>query len=112
MADHAAAAAAPSSSKVANQRPAVSRWVIVKLLGFTAAMFALPIATYYYTLNGIFKGMLACINLKRLQNRQTKLLTDNGTYAAGAAAATANVVALTYIIAAAFEDTKPKDKKE
>ncbi|KAL1927193.1 hypothetical protein VTP01DRAFT_5156 [Rhizomucor pusillus] len=92
MADHAAAAAAPSSSKVANQRPAVSRWVIVKLLGFTAAMFALPIATYYYTLNGIFK--------------------DNGTYAAGAAAATANVVALTYIIAAAFEDTKPKDKKE
>lgn len=55
---------ASSSSKVPAQRPAISRWVIFKLLGFTAGMFVLPIATYYYTVNGVFEGMHACIENK------------------------------------------------
>lgn len=36
----------------------------------------------------------------------------NGTYAAGAAAAMVNVVALGYIIAASLEDKSDKPKKE
>ncbi|KAI9275819.1 hypothetical protein BDA99DRAFT_555582 [Phascolomyces articulosus] len=67
--------------------------VIIKLIFFTLAMFVLPIVTYYYTVNGIFDG--------------------NGTYAAGAAAGMANLVALGYILAAVLEDKeKDKDKKE
>ncbi|KAI7881034.1 hypothetical protein K492DRAFT_207102 [Lichtheimia hyalospora FSU 10163] len=71
---------------------AVSKWVVFKLLAFTIAMFSVPIGTYYATLERIFDG--------------------NGTYAAGAAAAMVNVVALGYIIAASLEDKSEKPKKE
>ncbi|KAG2225152.1 hypothetical protein INT45_009481 [Circinella minor] len=76
------------------QAGAVGFSVIIKLIFFTLAMFILPIGTYYYTVNGIFEG--------------------NGTYAAGAAAGMANLVAVGYILAAVLEDKNndKKDKKE
>lgn len=40
------------------------------------------------------------------------LTIGNGTYAAGAAAAMVNVVALAYIMAASLEDKSEKPKKE
>ncbi|ORZ03419.1 hypothetical protein BCR43DRAFT_483323 [Syncephalastrum racemosum] len=79
----------PSS---ANQKPGVSVWVVTKLLFASACMFALPIATYYISLETIFNG--------------------NGTYAAGAAAGMANIVAIGYVIAASLEDNTSKDKKD
>ncbi|KAG2173126.1 hypothetical protein INT43_004499 [Umbelopsis isabellina] len=58
--------------------------VMAKLAIFTVAMFALPIITYYQTLDRVFEG--------------------NATYAAGSAAAVANVILVAYIVAAALED--------
>ncbi|KAI8148831.1 hypothetical protein BJV82DRAFT_589810 [Fennellomyces sp. T-0311] len=81
----------PSGSNPASA--AVSRSVVFKLIFFTLAMFIVPIATYYYTVDGVFDG--------------------NGTFAAGAAAGMANLVAICYIIAAVLEDKdKDKDKQE
>ncbi|KAI9490882.1 hypothetical protein BDB00DRAFT_874884 [Zychaea mexicana] len=80
----------PGSSKEAG---AVGFSVIIKLIFFTLCMFVLPIATYYYSVDGLFEG--------------------NGTYAAGAAAGMANLVALCYIVAAVLEDKdKDKDKQD
>lgn len=64
--------------------------VMVKLALFTVAMFALPILTYYQTVDRIFEG--------------------NATYAAGSAAFVANAVLVGYIIVAALEDTEPEEK--
>ncbi|KAI8983949.1 hypothetical protein BDF20DRAFT_911135 [Mycotypha africana] len=64
--------------------------VIIKLVVFTAALFILPIVTYYLTLNKAFHG--------------------NATYAAVAAVGVANAVVVAYIITAFFE--KQKDKKD
>ncbi|SAL99354.1 hypothetical protein [Absidia glauca] len=61
-----------------------STGVIVKLLGFSALLFAGPIGTYFYSIDAIFQG--------------------NTTYAAGAAALVANLVVVGYILTAMVED--------
>ncbi|KAG2206108.1 hypothetical protein INT47_003757 [Mucor saturninus] len=68
--------------------------VITKLLGFSAALFAFPIVTFFLTLHSLFDG--------------------NTTYAAGAAAVMANVVVILYIITAIYEKPKKEtvEKKE
>ncbi|KAL1958900.1 hypothetical protein VTO42DRAFT_3453 [Malbranchea cinnamomea] len=64
--------------------PAVPLDVIYKLLAFTIAMICAPLATYFGTVNLLFKG--------------------NSTYAGATAAVAANVVLVAYIVAAFRED--------
>ncbi|MCJ1402584.1 vacuolar ATPase assembly integral membrane protein vma21 [Xylographa trunciseda] len=64
--------------------PAVPAAVIYKLLGFTLAMVAGPITTYYLTLNTVFRG--------------------SSTWAGATAAIMANVVLVAYVIVAMKED--------
>lgn len=47
----------------ANHKPGVSMWVVTKLLLASACMFALPIATYYISLNKFFDGNLYTLDL-------------------------------------------------
>ncbi|KAL9548139.1 hypothetical protein MBANPS3_005820 [Mucor bainieri] len=61
--------------------------VLVKLMVFTAALFAVPIVTFFATLHTLFDG--------------------NTTYAGGAAALMANVIVGLYIVVAMLE--KPRD---
>ncbi|CAO0802388.1 unnamed protein product [Mucor circinelloides] len=61
--------------------------VLVKLMVFTAALFAFPIVTFFATLHSLFDG--------------------NTTYAGGAAALMANVIVGLYIVVAMLE--KPRD---
>ncbi|KAI8381135.1 uncharacterized protein BYT42DRAFT_565395 [Radiomyces spectabilis] len=75
-----------NSSLSTEKRVNVSRPVVAKLIGFSFAMFILPIATYFLTLDGLFAG--------------------NNTYAAGSAALVANLVVVAYIIAAVMEDNQ------
>ena len=92
---------------------AVSRSVIFKLIFFTLAMFIVPIATYYYTVDGVFNGKeCGCYLCHFLyKQRAERTMLGNGTFAAGAAAGMANLVAICYIVAAVLED-KEKDKQE
>ncbi|OBZ90410.1 Vacuolar ATPase assembly integral membrane protein vma-21 [Choanephora cucurbitarum] len=64
--------------------------VLVKLIVFTAALFAFPILTFFLTLHSLFEG--------------------NTTYAAGAAAAMANLIVALYIITAMLEKPNTADK--
>ncbi|KAI8064304.1 uncharacterized protein B0P05DRAFT_554898 [Gilbertella persicaria] len=64
--------------------------VLVKLMVFTAALFAFPILTFFLTLHSLFDG--------------------NTTYAGGAAAAMANVIVILYIITAILE--RPNESKQ
>ncbi|EGP87559.1 unnamed protein product [Zymoseptoria tritici ST99CH_3D1] len=73
-----------------NITPAVPSSVIAKLLGFTFAMVTFPIASYFLSVNMLFRG--------------------NSTYAGGLAAIVANVVLLGYIVVA-FNDDK-SDREE
>jgi hypothetical protein len=68
------------------------RDVIYKLLGFTLAMAALPIGSYFATLNLVFKG--------------------NATYAGGFAAVMANVVLIAYVVVAMKEDQSDRLEAE
>ncbi|KAI9879693.1 MAG: vacuolar ATPase assembly integral membrane protein vma21 [Pleopsidium flavum] len=81
-------ALSPGASEKSNIAPAVPAAVIYKLLGFTVAMFAGPIGTYYLTLNTIFRG--------------------NSTFAGATAAIMANVVLIAYVIVAMKEDQSEK----
>ncbi|KAI4160629.1 MAG: hypothetical protein LQ342_005562 [Letrouitia transgressa] len=78
----------PGSSERSNIAPAVSMSVILKLLGFTAAMIAGPIGVYFLSVNIVFHG--------------------NATLAGAAAAFTANLVLIAYIIVAMKEDQSDK----
>ncbi|KAL8796653.1 MAG: hypothetical protein Q9195_001043 [Heterodermia aff. obscurata] len=78
----------PGASEKSNIAPAVPAIVIYKLLGFTLAMIAGPIATYFLTLDTIFHG--------------------NSTWAGATAALTANVVLIAYVIVAMNEDESEK----
>ncbi|KAI9708009.1 MAG: hypothetical protein M1812_008143 [Candelaria pacifica] len=73
-----------STPKTSNISPVVPRSVIVKLLAFTLAMMGGPLATYYMTLQTIFKG--------------------NSVWAGATAAVTANVVLIAYVVVAFYED--------
>lgn len=78
----------PSASEKSNITPAVPAAVIFKLLGFTLAMIAGPIGTYFLTLNIIFRG--------------------NSTWAGATAAVMANIVLIAYVIVAMREDESEK----
>ncbi|CAG8936138.1 unnamed protein product [Penicillium salamii] len=91
-ADVAAKPAPQGKSDVTPAVPAlfcsVSRDVIYKLLGFTAAMVAGPIGMYFLTVNTIFSG--------------------SSTLAGITAAITANVVLFAYIYVAWMEDQEDR----
>ncbi|KAL8643703.1 MAG: hypothetical protein Q9226_008175 [Calogaya cf. arnoldii] len=74
----------PSASEKSSIAPAVPAPVIIKLLGFTAAMVGGPIGVYFLTVNTIFRG--------------------NSTWAGATAAFTANLVLVAYVIVAMKED--------
>ncbi|KAI4916430.1 vacuolar ATPase assembly integral membrane protein vma21 [Alternaria conjuncta] len=80
--------AAPEPS---NTSPAVPSSVIWKLMSFTFAMITLPIGTYFFTVNFVFKG--------------------NATWAGGLAALMANVVLIAYVIMA-FKDDQEEMREE
>jgi hypothetical protein len=82
--------------------------VLVKLMVFTAALFAFPIVTFFVTLHSLFDGMLfmlyrsfECLYINLL------LSLGNTTYAGGAAALMANVIVGLYIVVAMLE--RPKE---
>ncbi|KAL8762699.1 MAG: hypothetical protein Q9184_001353 [Pyrenodesmia sp. 2 TL-2023] len=75
----------PAASDIA---PAVPAAVIVKLLGFTAAMVGGPIGVYFLTVHTIFRG--------------------SSTWAGATAALTANLVLIAYVIVAMREDQSYK----
>ncbi|KAL8999710.1 MAG: hypothetical protein Q9169_001527 [Polycauliona sp. 2 TL-2023] len=77
-----------SISEKSNITPAVPAAVIIKLLGFTAAMVGGPIGIYFLTVNTIFRG--------------------NSTWAGATAAFTANLVLIAYVIVAMKEDQSDK----
>ena len=79
--------------------------VIYKLLGFTLAMIAGPIGTYFLTLHTIFHGSLKSIIYVF---QQLSLSTGNSTWAGATAALTANVVLIAYVIVAMNEDESEK----
>jgi len=66
--------------------------VIFKLLGFTLAMIAAPIGTYFASVNTVFKG--------------------NATYAGATAAVMANVVLIAYVLEAMREDKGEEQEKK
>lgn len=61
-------------------------------MGFTLAMAALPIGSYFATVNSVFKG--------------------NSTYAGGFAAIMANVVLIAYVVVAMKEDQSDRLEAE
>jgi len=89
-----------NNDEKSNISPAVPGHVIYKLLAFSFAMIAIPISSYFLTVNTVFKG--------------------NSSFAGGLAAVLANVVLISYIVVAMNEDTtedkdggkKPETKKE
>ncbi|KAK7520314.1 VMA21-like domain-containing protein [Phyllosticta citriasiana] len=87
--DGVGAAPKNSDSSIA---PAVPASVIIKLLGFTLAMIALPIGSYFLTVNTIFRG--------------------NSTLAGGLAAVMANVVLIAYVVVAFKEDQSERLEAE
>ncbi|KAL8671994.1 MAG: hypothetical protein Q9168_003530 [Polycauliona sp. 1 TL-2023] len=82
----------PAASERSNITPAVPAAVIIKLLGFTAAMIGGPIGMYFLTVNTIFRG--------------------SSTWAGATAALTANLVLIVYVIVAMREDQSDKIASE
>jgi len=78
-----------SEAPTSNIAPAVPSSVIIKLLGFTAAMIVVPIGSYFVTVNTLFSG--------------------NATYAGGLAAFMANVVLISYVIVAFADDKSERE---
>ncbi|KAF2836403.1 hypothetical protein M501DRAFT_939696 [Patellaria atrata CBS 101060] len=88
--DHAAP---PSrSSEKSNITPAVPAPVIFKLLAFTFAMITLPIGSFFFTRDYVFRG--------------------NTTFAGGFAAIMANMVLIGYVIVAMKEDQSDRMAEE
>ena len=83
--------------------------VIYKLLGFTLAMIAGPIGTYFLTLNTIFKG---CLSRVPHVSTSLRLCSGNSTWAGATAAIMANVVLIAYVIVAMKEDESEKLEAE
>ncbi|MCJ1333977.1 vacuolar ATPase assembly integral membrane protein vma21 [Thelotrema lepadinum] len=93
--DDASSSPGQAPSGRSNTAPAVPASVILKLLGFTAAMVVAPLGTYYGTVNTVFRG--------------------STTWAGATAAVMANVVLVAYVIVAMAEDQSDRleaEKKE
>ena len=88
--------------------------VIYKLLGFTLAMVAGPIGTYFLTLNTLFRGGILCPSNYPFPAKRD---IGNSTWAGATAALVANVVLIAYVVVAMNEDegdsgpTKGKTEK-
>ncbi|KAI8837821.1 hypothetical protein BC829DRAFT_404882 [Chytridium lagenaria] len=72
------------------KRPVFAKGLYLKLAFFSILMFTLPIASFFYTQEYIFKG--------------------NSTYSAIVAAIVANIVLIAYIIVAFLEDDEDDEK--
>lgn len=95
-----------------------ARDVIVKLLAFTLAMIALPIGSYFLTLNTIFNGEVIPRHDCTSRLRTSLLLeTDasppgNSTFAGATAAVMANAVLIAYVFVAMREDQSEQSGKQ
>ncbi|KAI5798848.1 vacuolar ATPase assembly integral membrane protein VMA21 [Geopyxis carbonaria] len=81
-----------ATSTTSSAAPVVPGSVIAKLLLFTLAMIAGPLATYYVSVSFLFK--------------------DNSTVAAALAAVAANAVLISYVIVAMREDDPDGEKEK
>lgn len=89
------------------------RNVIYKLLGFTAAMFALPIGMYFVSINAIFGGKAqACHLVISSTPAVAHAEPGNATFAGITAAVTANLVLFAYIYVAWKEDQGDRQEAE
>ncbi|KAL1991618.1 hypothetical protein VTN49DRAFT_4926 [Thermomyces lanuginosus] len=80
-----------SSTDTSDVSPAVPTEVIAKLIAFSIAMICAPLAVYFLGVNTLFRG--------------------NATLAGAAAAITANVVLVAYIVVAWREDREDLEKR-
>jgi hypothetical protein len=76
-------------------------------MGFTFAMMILPIGTYFFSVNLVFRGELGCI----FPQFRHWLCAGNATYAGGLAALMANVVLIAYVVMA-FKDDQAEQAEE
>lgn len=114
MSDSKQQQTAVTNQQASEASPLLNVWisqnldVLVKLMVFTAALFAFPIVTFFVTLHSLFDGMLSilCISFERLYI-DLLLSLGNTTYAGGAAALMANVIVGLYIVVAMLE--RPKE---
>lgn len=83
------------------------RNVITKLLVFTAAMFILPIVSYFLTRDRLFSG--ACKHSLN-DTGVAHVFVGNAAYAGGFAAFVANVVLIGYIIVAFLDDKEEQQE--
>ena len=86
------------------------RGIIVKLLGFTAAMFILPLLSFYTLLNPVFKGR--SVTRYWICFSTDVVCIGNSGYAGGFAALVANVVLIAYIYVAFQDDKKERAEEE
>lgn len=82
-------------------------------------MIAIPIGSYFLTVNTVFRGQLASshlvfphLNGAQKDGRLTLRFLGNSSFAGGLAAVLANVVLISYIIVAMNEDTSEDDSKK
>jgi hypothetical protein len=75
---------------------------LVKLIIFSVTLGILPIGSYFFTLNYVWKGIQD--NLNNWQDSNVDLLVGDSTSAAITAIVAANVLLAAYIITAVLED--------